>query len=190
MELQHLVVKIPVAGPLGIDPAKVVDVFHAWVAAQSIAGVLLIDVAELLHVPDGPGVVAVGVEADFALDHTGGTWGVLSRRKDVLPGNNAGRVEQAFEAATQAAAWLEEAFAGKLKFSRTEFELIINDRGIAPNTPETYAKAIPEIEAALRSLLGHGDFTLAHHDREPRQRFGVTVKSAKAFVLAAPVGAN
>ena len=45
MELQHLIVKIPVAGALAIDPAKVVDVFHQWVAAQAIAGVLLIDVA-------------------------------------------------------------------------------------------------------------------------------------------------
>jgi hypothetical protein len=190
MELQHLIVKIPVAGPLGIDPAKVVDVFHKWVAAQAIAGVVLIDVAELLHVPDGPGVVAVGVEADFALDHTGGIWGVLSRRKDLLPGTNASRVEQAFEAAGQAAVWLEEAFAGSLKFSRTQFELIVNDRGIAPNTPETYAQGIPEIEQALKSLLDNGGFTLERHDREPRGRFGVTVKCAQPFVLAAAAAAK
>jgi hypothetical protein len=187
MELQHLVVKIPVAGPLGIDPAKVVDIFHKWVATQAVAGVVLIDVAELLHVPDGPGVVAVGVEADFALDHTGGTWGVLSRRKDLRPGTNVERVEQAFAAAAQAAVWLEEAFPGALKFSRTAFELIVNDRGIAPNNKETYAQAFPEIDAALRSLLGHADFTLTRHDREPRQRFGVTVESAKPFVFSAPV---
>jgi hypothetical protein len=190
MELQHLVVKIPVAGPLGIDPAKVVDIFHKWVAGQSVVGVTLVDVAELLHVPDGPGVVAVGVEADFALDHTGGIWGVVSRRKDLRPGTNAEKVAQAFAAAAQAAVWLEEAFAGALKFSRTEFELIVNDRGIAPNTKETYAKAIPEIEAALRSLLGHGNFSLARHDREARQRFGVTVTCASPFVLAASVAAN
>ena len=61
MELQHLIVKIPVDGPLRIDPAAVVDLFHKWVAAQSVPGVLLVDVAELLHVPNGPGVIAVGV---------------------------------------------------------------------------------------------------------------------------------
>jgi len=183
MELQHLVVKIPVAGPLGIDPTKVVDVFHQWVAAQSIAGVLLVDVAELLHVPNGPGVVAVGVEADFALDHTGGVWGALSRRKDLLPGSNAERVEQALGSAGQTAVRLEHAFPGALKFSRTGFELIVNDRGIAPNTPETYAEGIPEIERALRSLLGHADFQLTRHDRHSRERFGVTVKSAQPFAL-------
>jgi hypothetical protein len=182
MELQHLVVKIPVEGALAIDPAKIVDFFHPWVAKQAVPGVVLVDVAELLHVPKGPGVVAVGVEADYAFDHTGGVWGVLYRRKDVLAGSNAERVSQALGAATQAGAALEAAFPG-LRFSRQQFEVILNDRGIAPNTPATYAAAVPEIEKALRALLGHGDFKLERHDREPRQRFGVTVTAAKPFAF-------
>lgn len=184
MELQHLVAKLHVDGPLGLDPANVVDVFHQWVAGQTIPGVVLIDVAELLHVPNGPGVVAVGVEADYALDHTDGIWGVLHRRKNVLTGTNTDRVAEALESAAQTAAKLQEAFPGALKLSRTDFELIVNDRGIAPNTPETYAVAVPEIESALRTVLGHGDFKLTRHDREPRQRFGVTVKSAKPVDFA------
>ncbi len=189
MELQHLIVKIPVDGPLGIDPARIVDLFHKWVAAQSVPGVLLIDVAELLHVPDGPGVLAVGVEADIAFDHTGGVWGVLVRRKNTIAGTNAERVAQAFEAACQAGAWLEEAFPG-LKFSRTEFEVIVNDRAIAPNVPETYAAAVPEIEAALRAILGHAGLNLTRHDKEKRQRFGVSVKASKPFSLASAAVAS
>ncbi len=188
MELQHFTVKIPVADSLGIDPAKAVDLFHGWVAAQSIPGVLLVDVAELLHVPDGPGVVAVGHEADYALDHTDGIWGVLHRRKAVLAGDNRERLAQAFEGACLAGARLESAFPGKLKFSRTEFELIVNDRGLAPNTPETCAAAIPGLEGALRSLLGHGEFVLTRQHRDPRQRFGVMVKSARPFELTTPSG--
>jgi hypothetical protein len=181
MDLQHLIVKIPVEGPIGIDPARVVDVFHKWVAAQSEPGILLVDVAELLHVPKGPGVVAVGHEADFALDHTGGIWGVLFRRKTVLPGTDGERLAEAFGAALGTAIRLEDAFAPKLKFSRTEFEIVVNDRALAPNAPETYAAAIPIIEAALRSVLGHGDFSLARHDRDPRGRFGVTVRTGSPF---------
>jgi hypothetical protein len=185
MELQHFVAKLHVAGPLGLDPAKVVDVFHQWVAAQSVPGVVLIDVAELLHVPNGPGVVAVGIEADYALAHPDGIWGVLYRRKNVLPGTNADRIADALESAAQTGLRLQEAFPGALKFSGTDFELIVNDRGIAPNTSETYAATVPEIEVALRTVLGHGNFTLTRHDREPRRRFGVTVKAAKPFELAA-----
>src|SRR6185503_525443 len=130
MEIQHLIAKIPVAGPLAIDPAKVVDELHKWVAGQTVPGVLLIDVAELLHVPHGPGVVAVGVEADFALDNSEGNWGVLYRRKNMLPGTNADRIAEALEMAAQTAVRLQEAFPA-LKLSQTEVELIVNDRGIA-----------------------------------------------------------
>jgi hypothetical protein len=192
MELQHLIIKIPVDGPLGLDPAKIVDLFHQWVARQVVPGVLLVDVAELLHVPNGPGVIAVGLEADFALDHTGGIWGVLYRRKTLLGGANQDRIAHAIASAAQTCIRLLEAFPGALKLSRAEFELIVNDRGIAPNTAETYAAAVPEIEAGLRAALGHGDFNLTRHDRERRQRFGVTVTSAHPFDLAvlARVGAR
>jgi hypothetical protein len=184
MELQHLIIKIPVDGPLGLDPAKIVDLFHEWVARQVIPGVLLIDVAELLHVPNGPGVIAVGLEADFALDHTGGVWGVLYRRKTTLSGANQDRIGQAIASAAQTALRLQKAFPGALKLSGAEFEIIVNDRGLAPNIAETYAVAIPEIEAGLRAVLGHGDFNLTRHDHERRQRFGVTVTSAQTFDLA------
>lgn len=186
MELQHLVLKIPVDGPLGIDPAKVVDVFHPWVADQSIPGVLLVDVAELLHVPDGPGVIAVGHEADYALDHTGGVWGALYRRKAVLPGGDADRLAEAFEGASLVAARLEEAFPRQLRFSRTNLELIVNDRALFPNAPETYSAALPRIDEALRRVLGHGDFSHVRHDGDPRRRFGLTVTSRRPFFLAAP----
>jgi len=182
MEFQHLIVKIPVEGRLGIDPAAVVDVFHKWVAAQSVPGVLLVDVAELLHVPKGPGVIAVGHEADYALDHSEGVWGLLYRRKTTLPGTNAERLAGAFEAALQAAVWLENAFPGALRFSRTEFELIINDRGIAPNIPATYAAAVPEMELFIRKLFGNSSFQFVRHDGDPRGRFGITAKGEKPFI--------
>jgi len=189
MELQHLIAKIPVEGQLGINPAKVVDIMHAWVAGQTMPGVVLVDVAELLHVPNGPGVIAVGYEADYALDHTGGTWGVLYRSKTIQSGSNADRIAHALREAARVGALLEEAFPSGLKFSITSFELIVNDRGIAPNTAASYAVAEPEITAALKDLFGHGDFALARHDREARQRFGVTVTFAKPFNLA-PVAAS
>jgi len=184
MEFQYLVTKIFVDGELKLDPARVVNVFHRWVAQQSLPGTL-VDVAELLHVPAGPGVVLVGVEADYALDHTGHRWGLLYRRKAPVAGTNAERVEQSFRAAAEVARLLEEEFVGELKFSRSEFAITVNDRALAANTPETFAAAKPEFEAALKDLLGHGDFSLAPLDSDPRRRFGVIVTSAAPFDLAA-----
>jgi hypothetical protein len=148
-----------------------------------VPGVLLVDVAELLHVPDGPGVIAVGFEADYALDNHRGVWGVLYRRKTVLPGTNAERVGEAFGAAGRAAVSIEDAFPGAVRFSRTGFELIINDRGIAPNTPETLAAAVPEIRTAVTALLGHDSFDVVHTGLDARERFSVSVKSARPFQL-------
>jgi hypothetical protein len=184
MEIQHLVAKIHVEGVIGIDPVRVVDVFHSWVAKQSMPE-MLVDVAELLHVPKGPGVIAVGHDADYTLDHTGGVWGMAYRRKTQLAGGNAERIVQALHAATHAARLLEDAFPGELRFSRTDFELIVNDRGLVPNTAETYAAVVPEIEAALRGLAGGGAFAFTRHDSDPRLRFGLTIKSSKPLDLAA-----
>lgn len=184
MELQYIVTKIFVDGELKIDPERIVNIFHRWVAQQSLPGTL-VDVAELLHIPAGPGVVLVGLEADYALDHTGNRWGLLYRRKAPLAGTNADRIGQSFRSAAEVARLLEEECAGELKFSRREFAVVVNDRALAANTPETFAAAKPEIETSLKSLLGPGGFSLAPLDSDPRRRFGVLVKSAAPFDLTA-----
>lgn len=184
MDLQHVVAKLHLAAPFTLDPAGVVDVFHKWVAAQSVPGVLLVDVAELLHVPNGPGVIAVGLEADLALDYSDGIWGILFRRKNTLRGTSADRVRDALAYAALTARRLADAFPGRLNVG-SSLDLIVNDRALAPNRPETYAAALPEIEAALGQILSHRDFQLARHDQDPRRRFGVTLSSARPFDLSA-----
>ncbi len=75
---------------------------------------------------------------------------------------------------------------GPLVFSRQEFDLFINDRALAPNTPETFVAAKPELETCFQQVLGHSEFSL-EHESDPRRRFGVNVKVAKPFDLAALV---
>ena len=72
---------------------------------------------------------------------------------------------------------------GPLKFSRQEFEIVINDRALAPNTPETFQACRGELESFLTNLLGHNEFTLNQHS-DPRSRFGVTVSVAEPFELS------
>jgi hypothetical protein len=184
MELQYLVAKFFVEGDLKIDPASVVNVFHRWVAQQSLPEVM-VDVAELLHVPAGPGVVLVGVEADYALDYTAHRWGLLYRRKAPLAGTNGDRLGQALRSAAHVAKLLEDEYPGELKFSRREFSIVVNDRVLARNTPEDFAAAKPELDAFLKSWLGRGDSTLAPLDVDPRRRLGVLVKTSSPFELVA-----
>jgi hypothetical protein len=180
MELQHVNVKIFVDGDLQIDLQKVVEVFHRWTAEQSMDE-MLIDVADYRHVPAGPGVVLVGHEADYGLDNAGNRQGLLYNRKAAIDGSNADRFRQALAAALKACDLLEAEFPGQLKFDRQEFELIINDRALAPNTVTTFESCQGELESLLGEL-GQADAELSHDD-DPRRRFSVNVKLNKPLEL-------
>ncbi len=184
MDLQHVNVKIYVDGDLAVDPARFIEIFHGWIKEEAFDE-LLIDVADYRHVPDGPGVLLIAHEADYAMDNNAGRWGLLYNRKAPVDGSNEERICQAIRSAAAACRRLEEELAaeGPLRFSRQEFDVSINDRALAPNTPETFAAVQPELEAALRQVLGPGDFSLTP-ESDPRRLFGVSVKTAKPFDLA------
>ena len=185
MELQHIGAKIFVEGELSIDLARFIDVFHAWVREQSMAE-LLVDVADYRHVSSGPGVMLIGHQADYNMDHAGGLFGLRYIRKAALDGDNNSRFRQALASAAHACVRLEEQFAsdGPLTFSRNRFELVVNDRALAPNTVETYAACEPELKSSLQSIFGSDAFQIDHHT-DPRARFGVTVTTDQPFDLAA-----
>jgi len=179
MELQHVNVKIPVDGELTVDPRLFIDVFHQWIR-EDVLGELLIDVADYRHVPNGPGVLLVGHESDYSLDHTGGVWGLRYNRKAPLAGRNGDRFTHALHCAARACRLLESRLAtdGPLKFSRKTFELFINDRAFALNTAETWSACEPELSAYLDRLLGQGAYALDRHT-DRRTRFGFSATTAQ-----------
>ena len=151
MNLQHVIVKIPVEGELAIEPGELINVFHRWVAEQSMPE-LLIDVADLRHVPSGPGVVLVGSQADYSLDHSHDRWGLQYRRKDVLEGSNVDRLTQAFTAARHACERLEQELGGRVRFSRrapTSSSTI----GRSHRTPTTHARRRSPTSSSSRNWL-------------------------------------
>ncbi len=185
MELQHVNVKIYVDGDLVIEPAAFIDVFHEWIREHTLDE-LLVDVADYRHVPAGPGVMLIGHEADYSMDNAGERWGLRYNRKAAVDGSSDDRLRQALRCAARACQLLEEHFNGpeSLRFSRREFELFINDRALAPNTPETLATCRPMLESFLTSALGHDDFSLEPRTA-PRSLFGVAITAARPFDLTA-----
>lgn len=178
MELQHINIKIFVDGDLPVEPSRFINVFHEWIKTQALEE-LLIDVADYRHVPAGPSVLLVGHEADYGLDHTGYRYGMRYNRKASIDGSNENRINHAFKSVIHVCQLLETYFADNaLKFSRQEIEFSINDRAIAPNTPETFESIKPELESYLNNLLGYSHFSLEHL-QEPRKRFAIMIKMAK-----------
>ncbi len=184
MELQHLNVKLFVEGNLPVDPARFIEVFHQWIRDQ-VLDELLIDVADYRHVPAGPGVMLIAHHANYSMDHTGGRCGLLYSRKAALDGSNRDRLGQAVRQAGLAAHLLEDHFGSAgLRFGRRELELAVNDRALAPNTPDTLRACRPELEAFFSEWLGGDQFQI-DHGGDPRRRFSVRVTTAAPFDLQA-----
>ena len=183
VQLQHINVKIYVEGDLKVEPGLFIDVFHGWVG-NGVMPELLIDVADYRHVPDGPAVLLVGHEADYILDRTAGRWGLVYNRKAPLDGTDEERLRQALGAAASAALVLETQFTSEgLQFSRRQMQISINDRGLAPNTPETFDAVRPRLESFLEGALGQSDLTVSHEDEDLRRRFSVVVEAAQPYDL-------
>ena len=182
MELQHVSIKILVEGELQVDPRAFIDVFHRWIRDE-VVDELLIDVADYRHVPAGPAVLLVGHQADYCMDHTGDRWGLRYNRKAPVEGTDLDRFGQALRAALIACGLLEGEFPGPdrmIHFSRTELQLSINDRALAPNLPETYEKHQTVVRAFLADTFGDGGFELSR-PADPRSLFGLTIKLAKPY---------
>ena len=179
LELQHINVKLFVNDAEKIDLEAVIPVFHRWIQEQ-IFDELLLDVANYSHVPDGPGVVLIGHEADYALDNTDGKLGVRYNRKAPMAGKNQDRLVQATRAALNAFLRLEQDF--KVYFNKREIEIVVHDRLLVPNTEETRRAAQPELDGFFRQFLAGSAYSVSY-PTEPRKLFGVTVVAEREFSL-------
>lgn len=178
IELQHPNLKFFITDEGSVNPEAWNPLFQTWIQ-NKVTDDILIDVADYLHVPEGPGMVLVGLEADYALDHSGGRWGLKYNRKAPLDGSNQDRLLQAFKATLEACDRVEknEMFKGNIKFRTDEFEIFFNDRALVPNTPHTLEASRGDLESALKKLLAGNEFKM-EPVTDPRERFGITVNSS------------
>jgi hypothetical protein len=181
MNLQHVNVKIFVDGELSVPLDRFIEVFHRWVADQSMDE-MMIDVADYSHVPAGPGIVMVGLEADYSIDNRNNKFGLLYNRKGALDGSNEDRICHSLRSAAKTCLLLESEFDG-LRFNRQQFELFINDRALAPNDDATRAACEPILTACFRELFGDNEFVLEFNS-DSRSRFGAVVSLTNPIDLA------
>lgn len=188
MQLQHVNVKLLVNRIEERDLEPLIPVFHSWIRGQGLgenSGELLLDVADYRHVPEGPGVVLIGHEANYSVDNTGNRPGVRYNRKAPLDGSNQDRLNQAARAALLACQRLESEplLQGKLGFNGQEIELFFNDRMLVPNRVGTRETVEPDLTAFLGRLF-RGDEYSVSFVHQSRELFGVSVKSARTFPVA------
>ena len=177
MNVQHINIKFFIENAESVKLADFAPVFNTWIQTQRLEE-LLIDVADYLHVHNGPGIILIGHEADYSLDQRAGRLGLLYNRKEQLEGTAQEKLAQAVCAALTAAQILEK--ENGLKFSGSEVQVIVNDRLLVPNTSETFAVLEPEVQAFFDKLYCGEEFTLAHY-ADARERFTINVKTESIF---------
>ena len=174
MNVQHINIKFFIENPEALNLADYAAVFNSWIQGRRLEE-LLIDVADYLHVHNGPGLLLIGHEADYSLDNRAGRLGLLYNRKAQLEGTLQEKLAQAARAALTAMQILQK--ENGVKFNMQEVQLIINDRLLVPNTSQMFAAIEPDLRVFFNRLYGGTEFSLAHHN-DPRERFTVNVKAA------------
>jgi hypothetical protein len=177
MNIQHINIKFYLENPETVNLADYATVFNTWIQNQRLEE-LLIDVADYLHVYNGPGIMLIGHEADYSLDNRAGRLGLLYNRKAQLAGTTQVKLTQAASAALTAAEILEN--ENGLKFNGSELQVLINDRLLAPNTTQTFIALESDLKTFFDRLYNGAQYTLTHHT-DPRERFTVNVKTETSF---------
>jgi hypothetical protein len=179
MNIQHINIKFYLENPETVKLADFAAVFNTWIQQQRLDG-LLIDVADYLHVHNGPGIMLIGHEADYSLDNRAGRLGLLYNRKQQIDGTTQAKFVQAARAALTAAQILEK--ENGLKFNGSEVQLIVNDRLLVPNTTETFAALEADLKSFFNQLYDGASYSLSHND-DRRERFTVNVKTEARFEI-------
>ena len=182
MDVQHFNVKVFVADPSAVHMEAFTGIFNSWIQRQVSEGELLVDVADYLHVPAGPGIVLVGHQANYGLDNERNRLGLLYNRKATVEGSNQDRIRQAVRAALTASRRLEQ--ENQLQFSGQELQVMVNDRLLAPNSEESYSALKPDLQAVFDQLYGAGAYTMERQQADPRERLTINVRAAAPASVA------
>ncbi|QXD16239.1 hypothetical protein GQ464_004605 [Rhodocaloribacter litoris] len=167
----------------------IVPVFHRWIQQRRVEE-LLIDVANYRHVHEGPGIVLIGHEADYALDHGGRPGLAYTRKRDLTAGAGddlAAALHLALGQALNACHLLatEPELAGRVAFRTDEVEITFFDLLRHPNTAATAGRLAPVIRAVAAERYGREPARLERVHDDPR--FHLTLRLA--FPDAPPLAA-
>lgn len=155
MSSQSITVKYLILDPTSVNLPDFIPLFHRWIQTNSVDG-LLIDVVDYKHVHEGPGVILIGHDVDYAIDLSDGKVGLLYRRKRLVNTNGPLReqLHDIFRSVLRAGAALEteKALHSKVKLRTDQVEITFPDRLRTPNTPEAFDQLSGDIKAVVNNL--------------------------------------
>ena len=153
MSTDRWIVKFTAREPESFDAEAHIPVFHRWIQQKRLP-LVLIDVADYAHVPDGPGVLLVSHEYNIFADHFDGKPGLTVQRK-LRDGLGAASLLETVRVGLQAIdALADEPSLPGSRYRVDGIEVVANDRLRGPNTDEGWSAAEPALREAARTLYG------------------------------------
>ena len=151
------------------DPTAAVDLdpftplFNDFIQNASVPG-LLVDVADYAHVPNGPGIILIGHDVDYAIDSVAGRAGLLVVRKRYGQSPLADVLRDTLGKAFACAKAIEDDGRTRVRFSTAAIELQIFDRLAAPNDSDSFDAAHAEVKPVFGELFGECEIEWAGED--------------------------
>lgn len=186
MDLNRFCIKFLARPETQFDEPRLIEIFQDWIRLRKLEGTL-IDVADYQHVPNGPGIMLITHEVNYAVDHADGQLGLSAQRKLGEGNTHPDRILNLARATAKFGALLESdsRMAGKLSLEGGSFLYMANDRLHAPNTPETFAALKPDLEAAAAALYPGQTVSVTRVENDPRDRLTAVVKADTSLDMAA-----
>lgn len=180
INLQKINWKLNITNPEIFDSTLLFKIFNTWIPASPE---VFVDVADYRHVKDGPLVILVGHFVDYAWDHADYQHGFLYNGRQPTEGSNQEKIVNSLTAFLKAAKRFRDAPEWKTKpqFKTDELTFLVNDRGLVPNTEDTFKQVKPELEQVMGQILQTPAEII--HQNNPKQRFSARIKFVSPFAL-------
>ena len=188
MDLHRINVKLYFENPGAVDCGAFINLFHRWISEHEGSDVL-IDVADYQHVPNGPGVMLIGHEHDYAVDYLDGEAGLLYMQKRGFTGSLGERLPAALRHLLTAAQRIEgeSDLPEALRFKTGRLRVSFPDRLQTPNSAEAFEAVQPELACALTGLFG-AEPTLSRVYDDPRWLLAIDAAAPQADDLSTLLG--
>ena len=168
-----------------VDEACFIPIFHDWIRLKSIPGTL-IDVADYRHVPEGPGIMLISHEINYAMEHGGGQFGLSAQRKLAHTGTHQEGVVELVKRMANFGTLLENdsRLAGGFALEGGKFLYAANDRLRLPNTAESFDTIHSDLAGAAATLYGDQPVSITRLENDPRERLTVLVETSASLAMA------
>lgn len=178
MNIERFCIKFFARPGTDIDDTIFIDIFHEWIRYKQLDGILL-DVADYRHAPQGPGIMLITHEINFAMDYGDGRFGLFAQRKQGQADNHRDRILELVRATAAFGALLETdpRVAGKLRLEGGTFQYMANDRLLVPNTAAAFAELRPDLEAAAAIIYPGEEVSITRQENDPRDRLTAVIEA-------------